>query len=112
MIEYLGVTYGIDFVNEDRELADGHHRASLVYTYRISNGFANTHGDVVLTNGSADIIEQTGKDPRTAARMALEGLLKQGRDPFESQIFLRVPYGYAEYFSENGSYEPLPALTE
>ncbi len=104
--------YDINLVNVDRELAEGHYKASVVYTFTISNGLVNTHGDVVLTDGGVEIIEQRGKDPKTAARIALERLLRQGRDPFETQIFLRVPYGHAEYFSKNGTYEALPTLTE
>jgi len=107
--------YSIDFLHDDKELADGHYKhykASVVYTFTISNGLANTHGDVVLTDGGVEIIEQRGKDPKTAARIALERLLKQGRDPFETQILLRVPHGHAEYFSKNGNYEALPTLTE
>jgi hypothetical protein len=103
--------YSINFVNMDRELSDGH-RASVVFTFMISNGLVNTHGDVVLTDGGMEIIEQRGKDPKTAARIALERLLKQRRDPFETQLFLNVPYGHAEYFSKNGDYEALPTLTE
>src|ERR1700722_16045690 len=99
----LGMEYSVNFVNMDRELADGHHRASVVYTFTISNGLANTHGDVVLTDGGVEIIEQRGKDPKTAARIALERLLKQGRDPFETQILLSIPYGHAEYFAKNGN---------
>jgi hypothetical protein len=104
--------YRINLVKVDRELADGHYKASVVYTFTISNGLANTHGDVVLTEGGVEIIEQRGKDPKTAARIALERLLRQGRDPFETQISLSVPYGHAEYFSKNGNYEALPRLTE
>ena len=104
--------YSINLVKVDRALADGHYKASAVYTFAISNGLANTHGDVVLTEGGVEIIEQRGKDPKTAARIALERLLRQGRDPFETQISLSVPYGHAEYFSKNGNYEALPTLTE
>jgi len=107
--------YSINFLHEDKELADGHYKlykASVIYTFTISNGLANTHGDVVLTDGGVEIIEQRGKDPKTAARIALERLLKRGRDPFKTQIFLNVPYGHAEYFSKNGNYEALPTLTE
>ncbi len=107
--------YSIDFLHDDKELADGHYKhykASVVYTFTISNGLANTHGDVVLTDGGVEIIEQRGKDPKTAARIVLERFLKQGQDPFEAQILLRVPYGHADYFSKNGNYEALPTLTE
>src|SRR6266851_7583409 len=103
--------YDINLVNVDRELAEGHYKASVVYTFTISNGVANTHGAVVLTDGGVEIIEQRGKDPQTAARIALERLLKRGRDPFTTQILLNVPYGHADYFSKNGNYEALPTLT-
>jgi len=104
--------YSIDFASMDRELADGHYKAGVVYTFAISNDLANTHGQVVLTNGGFEIIEQRGKDPQTAARIALERLLKQGRNPFETRIFLRVPFGHAEYFSKNGNFEALPTLRD
>ena len=58
------------------------------------------------------IIEQRGKDPQTAAKIVLERLLKQGRDPFEAQILLTVPYGHAEYFARFGNYETLPTLAD
>jgi hypothetical protein len=104
--------YNINVVNVEREVADGHHRAAVVYTFTISNGLAKTHADIVLTEAGADIIEQRGKDPQTAAKIALERLLRQGRDPFETQIYLPVPYGHAEYFARHGNYETLPTLTD
>ena len=104
--------YDINLVDVDREQTEGNHNASVVYTFTISNGFANTHGDVVLSEGGVEIIEQRGKDPKTAARIVLERPLKQGRNPFETQISLSVPYGHAEYFSKNGNFEALPTLTE
>jgi hypothetical protein len=110
MVDFM--EYEINFLNMCTELVDGHYKANVVYTFTISNGLVNTHGDVALTYGGVEIIEQRGKDPKTAARIALERLLKQGRDPFESQIFLRVPHGHAEHFSKNGNYEALPTLTE
>lgn len=39
-------------------------------------------------------------------------LLKQGRDPFESQILLTVPYGHAEHFARFGNYETLSTLAD
>jgi hypothetical protein len=104
--------YSIDLVNEGREAANGPHRAYVVYRFVISNGSANAFGDVLLPEGGVDVIEQKGKDPKTAAKIALERLLKRGRDPFETQILLSVPFGLAEYFSRNGNYEALPTLTE
>jgi hypothetical protein len=104
--------YDIDIVNVEREMVDGAFKASLVYRFTISNGFAKTHADVVLTEAGVDIIKQKGKDPQTAARIALERLLKQGRNPFETQILLPVPYGHAEYFGRYGNYETLPTLSD
>ena len=103
--------YSIDVENVKREVAD-QYKASVVYKFTISNGFAKTHADVVLTEAGVDIIEQKGKDPQTAAKIVLERLLKQGRDPFETQILLTVPYGHAEYFARFGNYETLPTLAD
>ena len=87
--------YSIDVVNVEREVADQHYKAKAVYTFTISNGFAKTHADVVLTEAGAAIIEQKGKDPQTAAKIVLERLLKQGRGwspSFRlSQVALRIP---------------------
>jgi hypothetical protein len=104
--------YSINLVRVDRELAGVLYKASVVYTFTISNGLSNTRGHVVLTDGGVEIIEQGGKDPKTAAKIALERLLRQRREPFKTQIFLRIPYGHAEYFSKNGNYGTLPTLTE
>jgi hypothetical protein len=104
--------YSIDLVDVEKEAANGPHRAYVVYRFAISNGSANAFGDVLLPDSGVDVIEQKGKDPQTAAKIALERLLKRGRDPFESQILLSVPFGHAEYFSRNGNYEALPTLTE
>ena len=68
--------------------------------------------DVVLTEAGAEIIEQGGKDPKSAARIALHRLLKSGRDPFASQISLQIPYGHAAHFSRYGNYDSLPVLTD
>lgn len=103
--------YDIKLVNVEKEEAERKHWASVVYKFSISTGSANTYGDVVLTEGGANIIEKNGKDPQTAAKVALERFLRQLREPFETQIVLRIPYGHAEYFSRYGNYETLPTLT-
>ena len=103
--------YSIDIVNVKREAAD-QYKAKVVYTFTISNEFAKTHANVVLTEAGAAIIEQKGKDPQTAAKIVLERLLKKGRDPFETQILLTVPYGHAEHFARFGNYETLPTLAD
>ena len=104
--------YSIDVENVKREMVDQHYKACVVYRFTISNGLAKTHADVVLGEAGVDIIEQKGKDPQTAAKIVLERLLKQGRDPFEAQILLTVPYGHAEYFARFGNYETLPTLAD
>jgi hypothetical protein len=103
--------YDIKLVNVEKEEMERKHWATVVYKFRISNGSADTHGDVVLTEGGVNIIEKNGKDPQTAARIALERFLRQLREPCETQIVLRIPYGHAEYFSRYGNYEMLPTLT-
>jgi hypothetical protein len=104
--------YDIKLVNVEKEETERKQWATVVYKFRISNGSANTHGDVVLTEGGVNIIEKNGRDPQTAAKIALERFLRQLREPFETQIVLRIPYGHAEYFSRYGNYETLPTLTE
>jgi hypothetical protein len=104
--------YDIKLVNVEREEAERPHWRIVVYRFAISNGSANTHGDVLVPEAGVNIIEEKGKDPHTAARIALERLLKRGRDPFEAQILLKVPFGHAEYFSRHGNYEALPILTD
>jgi hypothetical protein len=74
--------YSIDVEDVKSEVADQYYKASVVYTFTISNGLAKTHADVVLAETGVDIIEQKGKDPQTAAKIALERLLKKGREPF------------------------------
>jgi hypothetical protein len=104
--------YNINLENVEKEAADLRHKASVVYGFTISNGVARTRAEVVLTEAGVDIIEQKGKDPQTAAKIALERLLKQGRNPFETQILLRVPFGHAEHFSRYGNYGTLPTLMD
>jgi hypothetical protein len=103
--------YDIKLVNVEKEEAVRKHWATVAYKFSISNGSANTYGDVVLTEGGVNIIEKNGRDPQTAAKVALERFLRQLREPFETQIVLRIPYGHAEYFSRYGNYETLPTLT-
>lgn len=85
-------------------------KASVVYRFEILNGPRRTRAEVVLTHGGVEIIERGGKDPRSAASIALHRLLKAGRDPFESLIFLQIPYGHAAHFSKHGNFDSLPVL--
>jgi len=85
-------------------------KAFVVYRFEILEGPKRTLADVVLTSAGVEIIEQGGKDPRSAANIALHRLLKVGRDPFASQIALQIPYGHAAHFSRYGNFDPLPVL--
>ena len=85
---------------------------SVIFRFEVFNGLEKTHADVALTQRGLEIIEKGGKDPTSAARIVLDRLLRSGRDPFESHIFLQVPYGHAAYFSKNGNYNALPVLSD
>jgi hypothetical protein len=105
--------YEIEFLGSDREQTEGKYKATVLYMFSVSDGvLPKTHAEVMLTDGGVDIIEQGGQDPKTAARIALQRLLRAGRNPYDSQIFLRVPHGHAEYFSKNGNFDSLPVLTD
>ena len=85
-------------------------KASVVYRFEILDGAKRTRAEVVLTYGGMEIIERGGKDPKSAASIALHRLLKAGRDAFDSPIFLQIPYGHAAHFSRYGNYDSLPVL--
>ena len=85
-------------------------KASVIYRFEILQGPRRTRAEVVLTYGGIEIIERGGKDPKSAASIALHRLLKAGRDPFEAPIFLQIPYGHAAHFSRYGNYDSLPIL--
>jgi hypothetical protein len=104
--------YELEFLDAAGEQSRRKNKASVIYRFSVSNGSAKTHADVVITYVGAKVIEQGGKDPTTAAKIALDRLLKNGRDPFKSQIHLQIPYGRAEYFSKYGNYNSLPVLTD
>jgi hypothetical protein len=70
------------------------------------------YADVLMTDGAVDAIAQKGKDPETAARVALERLLRGGRDPFAGLIRIKIPFGHAAHFARYGNYESLPVLTD
>ena len=87
-------------------------KAPVVYRFEILDGAKRTRAEVVLTHGGMEIIQQGGKDPKSAANIALHRLLKAGRDPFASQISLQIPYGHAAHFSRHGNYDSLPVLND
>ena len=63
-------------------------KAFIVYRFEFPDGPRKTRADVVLTYAGVEIIEQEGKDPKSVASIALQRLLRSGRDTFMSQIFL------------------------
>jgi hypothetical protein len=50
--------YDTKLVNVEKEETERKHWATVVYKFRMSNGSANTPGDVVLTKGGVNIIEK------------------------------------------------------
>lgn len=106
------MTYEVLFM----EIAGAHGNSGpkgcMIYRFEIFDGPMKTHANVVLTEAGAEIIERGGKDPKSAASIALHRLLKSGRDPFASQISLQIPYGHAAHFSRYGNYDSLPVLTD
>jgi hypothetical protein len=64
----------------------------------------------MLTDDGVEVIKGAGKDAKAAARLALERLIAEGCDPFRTPIFLRVPYWHAEFFSEYGNFNQVPAF--
>jgi hypothetical protein len=104
--------YEIALASVQREIALGTFNASIIYKFRIAHGLSTAYADVLMTDGAADAIGRKGKDPETAARIALERLLKDGRDPFAGSIRINIPFGHAAHFAKYGNYESLPILTD
>jgi len=96
--------FDIFLVGSNRERAYAQYKASATYTFSVSHGPEKTHAEVILTDTSLAVIEKTGRDARTAARLALERLLTRGCDPFENSIFVQIPYRQAAFFSKFGSF--------
>jgi hypothetical protein len=92
----------IAFVGLNRERACRGSKASATYAFTVSDGPAKTRAEVILIDGGFEIIEHSGLDVRTAARIALQQFLVSVRNPFESPVFLRVPFRQAEYFVKHG----------
>ena len=104
------VAYEVTFVEIAGAQDNAGPKASIIYRFEILDGPKRARADVVLTYGGMEIIEQAGKDPKSAANMALHRLLRAGRDPFQSQILLQIPYGHASHFSKYGNFDSLPVL--
>jgi hypothetical protein len=96
------MSLGISFVGVTRERPCEGFRASATFTFRIFKGSVKTLAEVILADGGLEIIEQRGKDAKAAARIALDRTLANGRDPFKTLVFLRIPYRHAAFFSKYG----------
>lgn len=96
--------FQISMIGLNHERAFAKYKASTTYTFAISHGPARTHADVIFWDGGFEVIEEKGKSPTIAARMALERLLSAGCDPFRDQIFIQIPYRQAEFFSRYGNF--------
>jgi hypothetical protein len=96
--------FEIAIVAANRERACAGYQASATYIFAITDGFLKARAEVMLADGCLEIIERKSKNSKLAARLALEQLLDEGCDPFQTAIFLRIPYRHAEYFSKHGSF--------
>jgi hypothetical protein len=106
------MSFDIEFVRCERERAlRGCLEASATFTFAISDGPLKARAEVMLTHGGIEAIKRTGKGAKAAARLALERLLEIGCDPFQTPIFLRVPYWQAELFSEYGNFDRVSGVS-
>ena len=96
--------FEIMLVGFNREGAHGDVRSTVTYNFKIAEGSRQAHAEVMFTDGSRQFIEREGKNPREAARLALEKVLMTGRNPFQNPVLLRVSHKHAEYFAKHGSY--------
>lgn len=74
--------YDVEVVGVNRERTGERRKRRWFYNFSVTNGLIKTHANIILSSGEAEIIEQRGKDPKPAARIALERPLRSGRDPF------------------------------
>ena len=105
------MSLNIELLCSNRERAlRGCPEASATFTFTISDRSFKARAEVMLTNGDVEIIERAGKKAKAVARLALERLLVEGCDPFQTPIFLRVPHWQAELFSEYGNLDQVSAF--
>jgi len=108
------MAYEIEFNNRQplQEQESGLLKASFVYEFLITIGLTKTSAKVVFTEAGVEVIEHGGKDPEAAGRIALQRLLKSGRNPFQNEIVLHIPHGYADHFARYGNFDSLPVLLD
>jgi hypothetical protein len=108
------MAYEIEF-NSKRPLQEqesGLPKTFLVYEFFITSGGTTKSAKVVFSEAGVEVIERGGKDPEAAGRIALQRLLKSGRDPFQNQIVLHMTHGYSAHFARYGNFDSLPVLSD
>lgn len=93
---------------QESELA----KTFFAYEFVITRGAAKASAKVVFSEAGVHTIEHGGKDAEAAGRIAVQRLLKTGRNPFQDEIVLHVPHGYAAHFARYGNFDSLPVLSD
>lgn len=108
------MAYEIEFSKKEplQEQESGFVKTFFAYEFVITSGAAKTFAKVVFSEAGVQAIEHQGKDPEAAGRIALQRLLKSGRNPFPDEIVLHVPHGYAAHFARYGNFDSLPLLAD
>jgi hypothetical protein len=96
--------YDIKLVNVEKEEMERKHWATVVYKFRISNGSANIHGDVVLTEGGVNIIEKNGRDPDSVEASSVQILSAVRHQRLEGIVGNRVGW---PFFNSNREKPPV-----
>jgi hypothetical protein len=108
------MAYEIEFNSKQplQEQVSGLPKTFLVYEFLIARGGTRKSAKVVFTEAGIEVIEHGGKDPEAAGRIALQRLLKTGRDPFQNEIVLHMTHGYSDHFARYGNFDSLPVLSD
>lgn len=108
------MTYEIEFTKKRpiQQQESGLPKTFFVYEFFITSGAAKTSAEVVLSEAGVEAIEHGGKGPEAAGRIALQRLLKTGRNPFQDVIVLHMTHGYADHFARYGNFDSLPVLSD
>jgi|SRR5271166_5684134 len=70
--------FDIALVSLSRERAYANYKASATYTFTVSNGRVKTYAEVILTDGSFEIIEKKGKMLRWRRNLRWRGFWAVG----------------------------------
>jgi hypothetical protein len=101
--------YEIALADVKRVIPHGSFTTSILFEFRIAHGLSTAYVDVLMSDTAVDAIEQKGKDPETAARVALERRLKDGRNPFVGLIRITIPFGHAAHFANTETMRVCPS---